>query len=432
MPSARTRHGRSLPCDDSKIDAGRVKAPNRLSKKLAILIPQFPGQTHAFFWRELQVLEKAGADVTLVSTRLPDADSRAAHDWAEQAIDRTIYLMPLGFAGMLRAAGAVLASGPGRILRAKRCCLQLDGASIKQRLAALALLIPAAALKRVAKQNNIEHIHVHSAANAALVAMLCRLLGGPAYSLTLHGDIATYGSGQREKWSNAAFGITVNQMLRQQVIDRVPGVADRIAVAPMGVDVEKFKRQTPYEPPKPGETWRLVTCGRLHPGKGHADLIEAVALLRDRGHPATLTILGEGSDRARLERLIDERNLTDAVTLAGSVGEDRVRDELEAAHLFALASHNEALGVATMEAMAMQLPVVVTNVGGVSELVRDGIDGSLASAHSTAAIADAVQQVLSHSSVAARMGGAGRQQIVETFHTRRSAKLLMDKIDCQI
>ena len=124
----------------------------------------------------------------------------------------------------------------------------------------------------------------------------------------------------------------------------------------------------------------------------------------------------------RFVPLIDELSLNGKATLLGALPEEMVRSEFEAAHVFALASHNEALGVATMEAMAMELPVVVTGVGGVAELVADGIDGVLAEPKSPSRLAESLRRVLGEPSLAKRLGEAGRRKIEARFHSGLSAQ----------
>jgi glycosyltransferase involved in cell wall biosynthesis len=112
------------------------------------------------------------------------------------------------------------------------------------------------------------------------------------------------------------------------------------------------------------------------------------------------------------------------VELLGSVSEAVVKEELQAAHVFALASHEEALGVATMEAMAMSIPVVVTRVGGVPELVTDGVEGLLVPPHDPGALATALERVLRDGRLAQRMGQAGRGKVERAFHSRLSVEHL--------
>jgi len=258
--------------------------------------------------------------------------------------------------------------------------------------------------------------------------MFASLIGRIPYSLTLHGDLSHYGQGQVVKWRSAAFGFVVADHLREQVLARVPGLDEaRIAVAPMGVDVEYFRRSTPYPPWTDGPL-RLVSSGRLRWEKGHGDVIRAVGLLRSKGMDVKLRILGGGPAHQELIALVEAEGLAAQVELLGAVGENVVKQELEKSHIFLLCSHDEALGVATMEAMAMGLPVVVTRVGGVPHLVRDGVEGLLVPVRDVAAIADAIIAIAANPSLATAMGQAGAARIARHFSARVSAEALVRRL----
>lgn len=204
----------------------------------------------------------------------------------------------------------------------------------------------------------------------------------------------------------------------------------------MGVDVVKFRRQTPYQPWDGNGPCRIVSCGRLNACKGHDDLIHAVALLRGRGIQATLHIAGQddsgsGAYRAYLTGLAQELGVAEQVQLLGAVSESVVRSELESAHVFALASLHEPLGVAIMEAMALELPVVVTGAGGVAELVDDGDDGVLVRPRDPADLADKLLRVLREPELARRLGKAARSKVKQSFHNYVSAEVLADCLGCR-
>ena len=395
-------------------------------RNIAYLIPEFPGQTHAFFWREKAQLERLGFTVGLASTRRPPADI-ISHTWSADAMRHTLYL----YDGRFSAVRMLLlaAVSPLKVLRCLRILLSSKQMSWRQRLGAAALIPFGIILARHAGQRGWEHIHAHSAAGAAFIAMFCHIAGGPTYSITLHGAIPTYGAGQDIKWLNARFGITVNQRLRVDLLALVPELPpDNIAVAPMGVDVDRFTRTVPYEPWTPGQPLRLITCGRLHTGKRHQDVIEAAAILVGQGIDARLTILGEGPARAMLEEKARAYGVSDRLKLPGAVDEAEVVRQLQQAHIFVLASDNEALGVATMEAMAMELPVVVTDVGGVSELVRHGIDGLLSPPLRPIAIADAVVRIIETGGCASEMSSAGADRVRRLFHSGVSARAIHSRL----
>jgi glycosyltransferase involved in cell wall biosynthesis len=135
-----------------------------------------------------------------------------------------------------------------------------------------------------------------------------------------------------------------------------------------------------------------------------------------------------GHHRCQLQRLIADLALGEQVEILGSVSEAVVKAELQAAHVFALASHEEALGVATMEAMAMSVPVVVTRVGGVPELVSDGVEGLLVPPCDSGSLAAALERVLRDGSLAQRMGRAGRGKVESAFHSGLSVEHLASHV----
>ena len=396
--------------------------------RIAYLIPQFPGQTHIFFWREIQALRKMGLIVDVVSTRKPPQNI-VCHTWSEKAMSQTQYLTPVNPLAFFEGIWMVLKAGPFRLYQCIKVVRQSPKISIKMRLKMLMLIPVAGSLIQLARKNRWKHYHAHSCAHSALLLLYARLLSDLSYSLTLHGPLSMYGPAQRDKWLHADFGITVTEKLRNEVLESLPDVREEsIFVVPMGVNLDVFIRRTEYVPPMPPGPFKIITCGRLHFGKGHQDLIRAIAELNEYNMDVYLKIMGDGSEHSALERLINDLDLSERVVLMGAVAEETVRDELEQAHVFALASHDEAIGVAIMEAMAMSLPVVVTDVGGVSELVRDGREGLLVKPHSPGDMAKAIGDLLMDSKRCCRLGKSGAKRVRQRFSSERSAELIYGQI----
>lgn len=389
--------------------------------KLGYLVPQFPGQTHIFFWREIAELERRGAQPVLLSTTRPAA-GLIAHDWSQAAMARTTYL---GRVDLKASAAALPALPVAEILRDAR---RQPPAFLRD----VALAAPAAQLLiRKCRDQGISHVHVHSCGRAALIAALARRAGGPDYSLTLHGPLAYYGPGQGFKWRQASFATVITQHLLDQLRDALgPDVPQRVMVQPMGVDTDHLSRDAPYRPPAPDEVLRLFTCGRLNLMKGHQDLLVALRRLLDAGRKAELVIAGEDDAggtgyRRVLEARVDALSLRDHVRLLGAVDAGEVKRQLLAAHLFILASWEEALGVALMEAMSCGVPVIGTDTGGVSELVTDGRDGVLVSPRDPRALAEAITRLADAPGLAQNLAAAGRDRILSRFHAGRGAETLL-------
>ena len=390
-----------------------------MTRKLGYLVPQFPGQTHIFFWREIAELEARGIELHLFSTRPPPA-GLIAHDWSDAAMARTTYL---GRAD-LRAGLTALPRLPyAELLRERGAARDI------------ALSIPAAQnLIRECRARGITHVHVHSCGRAALLAAIARRMGGPDYSLTLHGPLSDYGPAQGFKWRHAEFAtIITRKLLAEMRADLGADLPERLMIQPMGVDTDMLAPSGPYVPARPGAPLRLFSCGRLNIVKGHQDLMQAIRILRDQGRDVHLAIAGEDDDggtgyRHVLAAKITELGLEPHIRLLGPVDAETVKVQIQAAHIFALASWHEPLGVALMEAMSCGIPTIGTNAGGVPELIRDGIDGILVPPKDPARLAAAIAALADDPGRATALAIAGRARIVEGFHSGRGADMLIRAI----
>jgi len=391
--------------------------------RLGYLVPQFPGQTHIFFWREIAALQARGVSVHLMSTRRPPA-GLISHDWSDQAILRTNYLGEFGALAILKG---LLHLRPWHWWR------DLSGlASLRDILVCL----PAAVrLLALCGAENITHIHVHSCGRAALIAALVRKMGGPRYSLTLHGPLSDYGSLQGFKWRHAAFATVITEKLLAELRrDLAQDLPARVVVQPMGVDTDHLHRDAPYQAPVASGPIRLFSCARLNVVKGHQDLMAAVRLLVDQGLDIQLDIAGEDDAgghgfRDELVAILSALNLQNHVRLLGAISSEAVRDHLLEAHIFVLASWHEPLGVAYMEAMSCGVPTIGTAAGGVAELIRDGVDGILVPSQSPSVLATAIKALVKNPERATALSIAGRERILDRFHSEIGAQCLMAEIN---
>ena len=409
-------------CCDRKInlEADGLGHPLRIG----YLVPQFPGQTHIFFWRELQALEALGHNVDIISTNLP-VQKLMSHGWTQDAIARTTYLgkpdLPaaLGALARLLPRGLPLWMARGGVAFGKDVLLTLSAAQ---------------QLLRHARAQGLDHIHVHSCGKSALIAALAHRMGGPTYSLTLHGPLSEYGPGQRFKWQGAAFATVITQQLFDAVHEELSGsLPERLFVQPMGVDTDALRRTTPYVPAMHGKPIRVFSCGRLNLVKGHQDLMQTIRLLLDQGVDVRLEIAGEDDAggtgyRQVLEKTLKDLHLRDHVKLLGAISADAVRDRLMESHVFALASWNEPLGVAYMEAMACEVPTIGTEAGGVPELIVDGVSGRLVPPRNPRVMAQAIRDLSYDPEAAMRLSQGGRARVEAHFTSKAGAATLAQEI----
>lgn len=183
----------------------------------------------------------------------------------------------------------------------------------------------------------------------------------------------------RRIWRRAAAVTAVSERLRRLAARTAPDVP--IEVIRNGVDCGRFRPRTWTR----SGPFTLLYVGRLIPRKGLEHLLEAFRLCVASGRePMRLLLAGDGSERARLERLVAQLDLAGAVTFLGAVGRERLPLVYEEADVFVLPALEEALSNAALEAMACGLPVLTTDTG-VAEVV--GAGGSVIPAGDARAIA---------------------------------------------
>jgi colanic acid/amylovoran biosynthesis glycosyltransferase len=194
----------------------------------------------------------------------------------------------------------------------------------------------------------------------------------------------------------------------------------KLHVIPCGVDVRRF-RPSPRRVSPP-----LVVCvARLKPIKNHTLLLEACALLAARGVPFRCVLVGDGPARPEVEKTRDRLGLGEIVELVGPAEHGEVLRWWQRASAAVLTSEYEGMPVCLMEAAACGVPVVATAVGGVPELIEDGVTGLLAPAGDAAAVAERLECLLVDPVLAARLGAEARKRAEQELSVSRQVDRLL-------
>ena len=159
--------------------------------------------------------------------------------------------------------------------------------------------------------------------------------------------------------------------------------------------------------------------------KNHELLLRACAALKDRGHEFRCVLVGDGVERGEVEARRAGLHLDEVVEMTGAADQDGVLERWREAQIGVLTSSSEGMPVALMEAAACGVPVVATAVGGVGELVEHGLTGLLVPAGDDAALADALEQLLTEPDTARKMGKAARLRAEELFSVHREVDALL-------
>lgn len=276
-----------------------------------------------------------------------------------------------------------------------------------------------------------DRIHAHFARGSASTAMLAAAALGSRFSFTAHAnDIFQRPFDVPRKLRRADVTVTVCDYNRRRIEASWPGLG-RLTIIPCGVQPQHFARATPYR----NRPFRILSVGRLVEKKGFVDLVDACALLRDRGVRFDCEIIGEGPERRTLEGRIERHGLASVVRLAGAKTATEIRDSLEQATVFCLpcviASDGDldSQPVVTKEAMAMEVPVVTTDEVGNPEMVDETV-GRLVPPRDPRSLADALGELaaLDRDELAA-MGRAGRRRVEERFDLRVQVRRLLQAWD---
>jgi len=391
--------------------------------RIAELVNQYPQPSHTFVRREIRGLEAAGFEVMRISVRETREDLADPEDRAE--LERTRALLG---AGTLRPLLSVLAAAlrhPIRMAGVGAACLRLSLRSDRGVLVHAAYLAEACLLLRWCRAGGVSWIHAHFGTNAATVAMLCRRLGGPPFSFTVHGPEEfdqPRALALPEKIREAAFTVAISEYGRSQLMRWAdPDCWPRIHVVRCGIDAaETAGSMTPVQ-----DTDRLVCVARLSEQKGLFVLLDALDELSRDGVRFHLRLVGDGPLRGPIEARLAQLGLEDAVSLLGWRDGASVLEELRNARGFVLPSFAEGLPVVLMEALGMGRPVVTTFVAGIPELVQDGRNGWLVPAGSSPDLARALRALLASSPQNLdEMGRHGVRRVAERHDARVSAARL--------
>ncbi len=397
--------------------------------KVAYIIPEFPSQTHIFMWREISHLREWGAQIEIISTQRPNPATKARHAFAEPATQETYYLWPQPPLYLLSSLLWAIATHPKGCWEMLKLCftLELDARPAWRKTLPLALVAPI--LARRAIQRHIDHFHSQTASNSAILGMLVKRLVGIPFSMVCNANLEWWGGAMHQKLADAEFNVAVTDWLLAQMRSDYPTLRpDQTIMAHHGVDTRKWKPR-----PKPSSSWddepfQVVTVGRLHSSKGHDTLIRSIKLLVDSDRKVSLKVVGAGPEEESLKALVQHLGLTNIVEFTGSLSEDQLLDVMYAADVFVLASHAEPLGVVYMEAMALEIPTIGTNAGGVPEIISHGHDGFLVPPRDEAAIKAVLEQLMDDPALREKLAKNGRKTIVEAFDSRVGAAILYERL----
>ena len=213
---------------------------------------------------------------------------------------------------------------------------------------------------------------------------------------------------------------------------KLPGIRSvNIEIIPFGVDIKQFRRKNKKENK---ETICIGNIKTLEPKYGIIDLIRAVGILKKNleskglaevSKKIVVQIYGDGRQKDEIAKLIKQLQLTDTVELKGKIPNSKVPEALEKMDIFCVTSKSESFGVSAVEAMAMELPVVATDVDGFEEVVNDGLTGIIVKKSNANSIAEALGKFILDENLRIKMGKCGRNKVIECYNLENNVDLMI-------
>ncbi len=282
-------------------------------------------------------------------------------------------------------------------------------------------------MSNVAETENLDLLHVHYAIPHSISAILARESLKPHRTLpvitTLHGTDITLVGADRSYLPITRYGIAqsdgvtaVSHYLKRETVETFH--YEKITVIPNFICAGDYQRHPIAglrEELAPGGTPLLAHVSNFRPVKRPVDCVEVLAGVRARGVDARLVMVGDGSERGRAEHRARCLGVEKFCTFVGK--QPRIVDYLSVADVLLLPSEQESFGLAALEAMACEVPVIASRVGGIPEVVDDGVTGCLSEVGDIEKMSADAARLLADDRRRREMGRLARESAVSRYST---------------
>lgn len=420
-----------------------MNKPNTV--KIAYLLEDFLTPTTTFVTQEIRYLRDCGIDLKVFVTGI----SVTGIDPSNSDLLRIAkFSRPVNAKEMIRRHVGALVASPRKYLWIMSRLFTSTWSRPGYLIRSLRYFLEGIYLGSQMVEEGITHLHTHFAGRAATAAWSIWSVYGIPYSLTTHAyDLFSDSNNLRSnrplpfivskgntlsllglKLERAQKIITISEFNRRHLIEQFCIPEKKIRVIRCGVDVSRFQRHVKRLNDRPV----VLSVGGLVEKKGHDVLVRACAYLKDWGCRFQCKIIGEGSLLADLVALTKSLKLQDHVHFCGRVHHSEILRYHKEADIFALAclkgkdGNMDGIPVALMEAMAMEIPVVTTNISGIPELVESGTTGFLVEPGDPKELAERLRQLLDDVQLRQVIGKRGREKILQEYDQQKSHSAMLE------
>jgi glycogen(starch) synthase len=275
-------------------------------------------------------------------------------------------------------------------------------------------------------------VNLHYLGEARAFCLAATQLCGLPFVISLHGEDveaharrSTVGRWLSSRCLMAADRVLSNSHhLQQRAQDICPAIRGKCAVVANGVDIDDFRKATPYRHRRP----YVLSVGRLVHKKGFDVLLRAFAEAHNEWPGVDLVIAGDGPERAALSSLIGDLDLGDSVLLFGPAGRSVIPSLLAGSTMLVLPSRREPFGIVLLEAMAAKKAIVASSTGGIPEIVTHMRTGILVQPESHKPLAEAIRLLLANEPLRLALAEGGFREVRHRFVWPRIVRGYLDAL----
>lgn len=393
-------------------------APTGTGPRTAYLVKRYPRFSETFIVNEVLAHEAAGASIDIFALNY-STDTHFQDSIAR--VRAPVQVLP--------HKGLKAETLWQELATAWRRLPKLEDAMSDALAEDVVLVHQASILARAIADRGIEHLHAHFGSSPATVARLAARMAGISYSFTAHAKDLYHEDVDREallaRHGEAATVVAVSDFNRRFLVEQCGFDPKRVVRIYNGLELDLFPHRMPVEQGR-----RIVAVGRLVEKKGFDDLVEACAVLAERGLEFECLVIGQGPLAGPLAELVERHGLGSRVRLLGPRPQEETRRLLATASVFAapcrVAEDGDRDGVPTtlLEALALGVPSISTDVTGIPEVIVDGATGLVVPERDPKALADAIARLFDDRSLGRDLSLGGRALVEERFDARANTALL--------
>lgn len=398
-----------------------------MTRHVAYIIGTYPLLTTTFIDREIDLLQRRGLDLSIISIRRSPQMLSPEQARLQESVR---YLLPVSLVDLFLAHATFLVRRPVVTLRTLLHLLTRPHPDLKSRLKTALHFATGVYAAYFLRQRPPDLIHAHFVDRAATVALVASRLLDTRYSATAHAnDIYVDPVLLPEKIAGAKFVATCTGYNKSH-LENIAGSRQKgkIRLIYHGLDVRQYANDP--DAIRNGLP-TILSVGQLKEKKGFIYLIDACRRLRDEGRSFQCIIVGEGPLRTALEAEIERADLQNIVRLCGAMSHQEVIEQYRQATVFALPcilsadGDRDGIPNVILEAMAMGLPAVSTRHSGIPEVITDGYNGRLVPPQDGAALASALGELIDDVTARQELGRRARTTVEQRFSVHTNVDQLI-------